>query len=146
MKKLLIGVFLIIQYSSFTVAQSKSSEYEIPFTLDDRDRLIQLHQKVKDLDRSLNQRMNDLDGSLNQGMGDLDKSLNARLDDVQTFQYWSFGTIITFMAIMLGFVIWDRRTVVKPVEKQQAKLIEVLKEYSKNHPDLKELFDKASIL
>ncbi len=91
-------------------APLKSFAKEIPFTQDDRDRLIRLEEGQK----ALNQRLDDL----SKGIDDL----NRRIDDIQTFMLWGFGILFGGMGILIGFVIWDRRTALAPAIKKYKEL------------------------
>ncbi|MEA3446706.1 MAG: hypothetical protein U9R19_18470 [Bacteroidota bacterium] len=51
-------------------------------------------------------------------------AINQRLDSQQTFLFWGFGLLFSFMVFMLGFILWDRRTTLAPVRNE----MEVLKQ------------------
>ena len=63
------------------------------FTQEDRDRLISLDVRVE------------------QGQ----KSLQNQINNLQTFLLWGFGILFGGMGVLIGFVIWDRRTALEPV-------------------------------
>ena len=113
---------------------------EIPYTQDDRDRLVRLEEKVDGMDRSLNNKI-DL----------VEKNLNTRMDGVESKLEFLSNLILVLITSMFGFVvllIWDRKTTLKPVRKSQDDLIDVLKKYAKEKDDkvLKKLLDKAATL
>lgn len=72
---------------------------EIPFTQDDRDRLIRLETKIEEGLKAVSQRIDNLE-----------KRIDQRIDTLQTFMLWGFGLLFGGMGILIGFVIWDRRT------------------------------------
>jgi len=80
-------------------------------------------------------------------------NVDKRLDNLQTFLYWGFGILISFMGFLLGFVLWDRRTTLAPVireaeelKKQENRILDILRSYSEKAPELRELLKKAGIL
>jgi hypothetical protein len=70
------------------------------FSQGDRDRLIRLEVKVAE------------------GQA----SLQRQLDDLKTFLLWGFGILFGGMGILIGFVIWDRRTALEPVIRKSREL------------------------
>ena len=70
----------------------------IPYSQDDRDRLIRLEEKANNLEK--------------------------RMDQMQTFMLWGFGILFGGMSMMIGFVLWDRRTALAPAVKKQQELEE----------------------
>ncbi len=115
------------------------------FTSDDRKVLTDLQVKVGQLEVKLdeNQKQNQLQFI----------NIDKRFDNLQTFLYWGFGILISFMGFLLGFVLWDRRTTLAPVtreteelKKQENKILDVLREYSEKVPELRQLLKNAGIL
>ncbi len=68
---------------------------EVPFTLEDRERIIRLEEGQK----AIIQRIEDT---------------NRRIDDVISIMLWGFGVLFAGMMTLIGFVIWDRRTALAP--------------------------------
>ncbi len=122
------------------------------FTSDDRKVLTDLQVKVAQLDVKLDeyQQQTKLQfDHVQKQFNNVDKSL----DNLQTFLYWGFGILISFMGFLLGFVLWDRRTTLAPVtreteelKKQENKILDVLREYSEKVPELRQLLKNAGIL
>ena len=174
MRKLVYLLFIV----SILCVVSSAYAKDIPFTQDDRDRLIRLETKVEEglkatnqridgLEKSVNQRIDGLEKSVNQKIDGLEKSVNQRIDDVRdeirdlkTFILWGFGILFGGMGILIGFVIWDRRTTVAPVaralkekegeieelkkreaeiEKRERNIEEILRDYAQKEPRLAEL-------
>jgi tellurite resistance protein TehA-like permease len=107
------------------------------FNQADRERLIRLEEKFESL-----QKQQEL---TNQRIDDLKSDVKSRLGDVMTFMYWGFGILFTMMMVLMGFVLWDRRTAIKPIENRTHQLEEALIEYAKTDPKLKEILRKAAI-
>ena len=113
---------------------SQESNVEVPYTLSDRDRLVRNEQKIDALRQEMNIRFD---------------SVNKRIDDLQN-QMGFMTTLLMFVlgAIMslIGFVIYDRRTAIKPVQRDQKALIDLLGDYAKEDKRLKELMKNAGML
>ena len=90
---------------------------EIPFTLDDRDRIIRTEQKVE----SMNAEM------------------NARFDQLFNFLWAIIGIFTTMMVAVFGFAFWDRRLSLSPLKRENARVIEVLRDFSEHQPKLREI-------
>lgn len=118
---------------------------EVPFTMQDRDRLIQVEANVKGLRNEMNTNMKAIDQRF--------ENIEKRLDDQKTFLYWGFGILFSFMLFLVGFVIWDRRGMIKPVredmdnlKKENEKLKEIFRKQAESHPQLREMLKNAGIL
>jgi len=118
--KIITSVMLLLTAGLSAFAQSR----EVPFTLDDRDRLIRLEEQNQSIRNEM----------------------NSRFDDIKTFMYWGFGILFSMMMFLFGFVLWDRRTVLSPVTRRNRALEQALIEYSEQHPELKEILRRAAIL
>ena len=97
---------------------------DISFTQEDRDRIIRLEIKVEE------------------GR----KSLQRQIDDLYALILWGFGILFGGMGVLIGFVIWDRRTALAPAIKKNKELEEredllerALKEFAKQEPRLAEV-------
>ncbi len=121
------------------------------FTKSDREILIRLEEKFESLQKQLeltNQRIDDLKTDVNSrfdGVNQRFDGVNQRFGELQTFMYWGFGILFTMMMVLMGFVLWDRRTAIKPIENRTHQLEEALIEYAKTDPKLKEILRKAAI-
>ncbi len=83
----------------FSIALPK----EVPFTQEDRDRIIRLEEGQKHLQKQIDE---------------LKRDTQRQFDELRTFLYWGFGILFGGMGILIGFVIWDRRTAVEPVARK----------------------------
>ena len=65
-------------------------------------------------------------GSLRTEMGSLRTEIYSGIrslrDEVLGFLKWGFGLLFTGMLILVGFIIWDRRSTLKPVKDDLDKL------------------------
>ncbi|MBI5187623.1 MAG: hypothetical protein HZA07_00900, partial [Nitrospirae bacterium] len=74
------------------------------------------------------------------------------ISDLKTFMLWGFGILFGGMGILIGFVIWDRRTALSPVvrknrelEEREELLEKALKEYAKVEPKLAEILKSLKL-
>ena len=121
MRKSLLLIMVVM-----TVMGNALSAYarDISFTQEDRDRIIRLEIKVEE------------------GR----KSLQRQIDDLYALILWGFGILFGGMGVLIGFVIWDRRTALAPAIKKNKELEEredllerALKEFAKQEPRLAEV-------
>lgn len=75
---------------------------DVPFTLEDRDRLIRMEISLKEFKESVDKRFEQVD---------------RRIERMESVMMWGFGLLFTSMLGMVGFVLWDRRTAVAPVAR-----------------------------
>ena len=78
---------------------------------------------------ALNQRISDINNQLNQRIDDLDKKLSQRIDDLTNTVNNLFvltitlsGIMATMIAGLFGYIIWDRRTMMKPIQEKVEQL------------------------
>ncbi len=111
-----------------------SQEQGIPYTLADRDRLIQVETKLEALEKKIDK---------------LDSSVNVRIDRLEdkfdTYFTWGFGLVLGAIFALFGFIIWDRRTTIAPVKREQDKVIEALRELGKTNEQVREVLKKVAL-
>ena len=127
MKKIL----LILVVMAITTNALSAYARDVPFTQEDRDRIIRLEEGQKSLQRQID---------------DLKTSTQRQFDNLYTLILWGFGILFSGMGILIGFVIWDRRTALAPAIKKNKELEErgdllerALKEFAKQEPRLAEV-------
>lgn len=113
MRVLVIALLMIICTISVSFAK------EVPFTLEDRDRLIRVEEGLK----SVNQRID---------------SLEKRVDGIQNLLYVLIGAILTQTLGIVGFVLWDRRTTLAPITRRHKEIDEELELVRKKTRELEE--------
>ncbi|MBF0591565.1 MAG: hypothetical protein HQL02_05695 [Nitrospirae bacterium] len=108
------------------------------FTQADRDRITRLEIKLDEGLKAINQRIDD---SL--------KAINQRFDDNRGLMY----VLLSGMFVLVGFILWDRRTTLAPVvrttkelEDRTEKLVLVMKERAEKDPELKEALRHVGLL
>lgn len=149
---------------------------QVPFTLQDREKLTRLEEKVTRIEgkitqieeriTSLEERVAKLEERvtrleervirLEERIYSLEKridSLEKRIDDLRTFMLWGFGILFGDIGLLIGFVIWDRRTALQPaikrieeLERREKEREEILREEAKKDPELAEKLKKIGWL
>jgi hypothetical protein len=104
---------------------------DVPFTQEDRDRIIRLEEGQKSLQRQIDE---------------LRTSLQRQMDDIKTFLLWGFGILFTLMATLIGFVLWDRRTAMAPVIQRTERIELALKQLAVKNPEISEALRQAGLL
>ncbi len=135
-KKNLI-IFILLFLGGIAV-QAQEEQQVIPYTLADRDRLIRLDAEMSSLRNEMNTRFD---------------AQQKQSDDLRALFFWGFSITITLLIFMLGYMIWDRRTALRPAltkaeeASDKAKdLTTVLREYARTHPDLAEILRTYGLL
>jgi hypothetical protein len=100
-------LLLFLPFSGF------SESKEIPFMLDDRDRLVRTEQKLEALDVKIDTKVDGLRMEMNTRFDSFEK----RFD--QLFNYlWAIIGIFTAMFVsILGFAFWDRKVSMNPIKR-----------------------------
>jgi len=123
------------------------------FTQKDRERLIRLETKVEESQKSLQRQIADLSSSTQRQTDELKVGMHRQIDALRTLILWGFGILFGGMGLLIGFVIWDRRTALEPIakkykelEEQREKYNRALKEYAKVEPKLAEILRSLNLL
>jgi hypothetical protein len=114
---------------------------EVPYTLEDRDRLIRVETKIEQIDKRFEQ---------------VDKrfaQVERRIERLENVMMWGFGLLFTTMIGLVGFVLWDRRTALSPairknkeLEEREDKIEKVLREYAYKEPRLAEILRNLGLM
>ncbi len=109
----------------------KAEVKEIPFTLDDRDRIIRTEQKIEAVKTEMTARFEGVD---------------KRFDQLFNFLWAIIGIFTTTIISVFGFAFWDRKLSLAPLKREDEKLKSVLLEYSRFQPKLAEILRNAGML
>ncbi len=84
---------------------------------------------------------------------ELNGNIQSFRDELKSFMLWGFGITFAGIFALIGFVLWDRRTAIAPVVRENRELTErekrienVLKEYARKEPRLLEILKSFGIL
>lgn len=125
-------IFLLLTLEGLTMSYTFSEAKEIPYTLDDRDRMIRVEEQIKSLRQEMNAKFEAMDAKF--------EAMDDKINKLYTLMYFVLGGVFG----LIGFVIYDRRTALAPVTRDNRKLKEILYELAKTNPELKDLLNKAA--
>ncbi len=111
---------------------------EVPYTLEDRDRLIRVEATLKEFKESVDKRIEGVD---------------KRIERLETVMMGGFGLLFTSMIGLVGFVLWDRRSALAPairrsreLEERQERVERVLRELAQEDPKVAEALRHVGFL
>jgi len=104
---------------------------EIPFTLDDRDRIIRTEQNIVSVKTEMNTRF---------------ESMDKRFDQLFNFLWAIIGIFTTMTISIFGFAFWDRKLSLGPLKKEDQRIIAVLVNFARTQPKLNEILRNAGLL
>jgi len=119
---------------------------EIPFTLDDRDRIIRTEQKLEALDAKIDSKVDGLKSEMNGKIDGMRSEMNARFDQLFNFLWAIIGIFTAMMVSVFGFAFWDRKLSLAPMKKDQVKMLNALRDYAEHQPKLREILKNAGLL
>ncbi|MEW6040414.1 MAG: hypothetical protein AB1633_02725 [Elusimicrobiota bacterium] len=143
-KPCLIIVLFFICWLNLELLSAK----EVPFTLEDRDRLIRVETKIEQIDKRIDQ----IDKRIDQ--------IDKRIDQMMSF-IWILAVIfVGITSTTIGFAIWDRRTMIRPFEARVKeierfreidedkldRLIQSLRELAKKNIEIADALKKFNLL
>ena len=101
-------VFIILLFFTLLSLSALAQEQQVvvPYTLADRDRAILTEAKINALVDKMELRVENIDKQF--------MYQQKQIDDIKALFYWGFGISITLFIFMLGYMIWDRRTAMRP--------------------------------
>ena len=133
--------FMLILLLTSTLSLKAKEQLTVPYTLEDRDRIIRTESKMDVLESKMDALETKMDVKF--------EAVNARID----YLFWLQGVIVALILFTLGYTIWDRRTALQPAldksleaEAKSTNLIRVLREYAQSHPDLANILRSHGIL
>ena len=104
MKHFLASTILFLIFAA-GFAQSQA----VPSTLEDRDQVIRSESRMETLEAKIDAFEVNLDARFDQ--------LNSRIDSL----FWMIGLLAGLMILMFSFLIWDRRTALRPAINKAAR-------------------------
>ena len=167
-RKLIIITIFIFIFTSSLFAQ------EVPFTQEDRDRLIRLEatlgefkdatdkrfeqvdKRFAELREDMNKRNTELREDMNKRDAALREDMNKRFEQMFNFLWILTGIFTTLTIGVIGFAYWDRRTIIRKakevtIEELERKgklrdLINAFKELAKTDPKIETVLKEFHLL
>ncbi len=117
---------LILLFAFFSLILNISAQEQqvvVPYTLADRDRAIRTEVKME----SMEARINELQ------------------DKFDSYFMWGFGMVLMSIFGLVGFIVYDRRTTLAPVEGKTERIIKALRERAEKDPVLMEALKNSAL-
>ena len=115
---------------------------DIPFTLDDRDRIIRTEQRLVALDAKIDSKVDGLRLEMNARFENMDK----RFDQLFSFLWAIVGIFTAMMVSVFGFAFWDRKLSLAPLKRENIKTLNALRDFAEHQPKLREILKNAGLL
>ena len=139
---------------------TKAVVREVPFTLEDRDRMIRTEQKVEGLDSKIDTKVNGLRAEMNARFEAVDKQfigvdkqftglrseMSARFEQLFNFLYAIIGIFTVMTMSVFGFAFWDRKISLAPLKKENLKTLNALRDFAEHQPKLREILKNAGLM
>ena len=152
MKKCVLHIALLL----FCVDLFAQTDRSVPFTLEDRDRLLRIEQRLDAMEKRFEQRFEQVDKRFEELRADM----NARFEQQHNTIMILIGVFATITAVTIGFALWDRRTMIRPFETKvkeieanidnlktsNKNLLESLRELAKTDTRLAEILKQFNLL
>ncbi|MDD2632998.1 MAG: hypothetical protein PHH42_11070 [Bacteroidales bacterium] len=141
------NIFAILFFISLT-AGAFAQVQEVPFTLDDRDRIMRTEEQIKSLRNEMNAKFDAVDQRFD--------AVDQRFETVESkfdLLYWLFGILFGLITFLIGYIMWDRRTALFPVQNKtheldarMMQLESLARAQAKKDPAFAELLKLAGLL
>ena len=118
-------------------ALAQEQQVVVPYTLADRDRAIRTEARMETLDAKVQ--------ALDRRIDDIHLQINRLEDKFDSYFMWGFGLVLMSIFGLIGFIIYDRRTTLAPVENKTERIIKALKEAAEKDPALREALKKTAL-
>lgn len=112
MRRMILGFTGLIMFLIFSFSPGAWAK-EVPFTLEDRDRLIRMEATIKEFKEAVDKRFEQVD---------------KRFEQMIAFMWMLVVIFVGVTGSTIGFAIWDRRTMIRPFEVKTKEIEEKIKE------------------
>lgn len=151
-----IFIFTIISGLFFLNTLSAKN---IDYTLEDRDRIIRIETIIKEFKESTDRRFESIDNRFEsienrfESIENRFESIDNRFAELINIFIGIVAAFAGIVAVTIGFAVWDRRTTVMPLARENNNIIKkeeqiehALKEFAKKEPAMKDVLRKVGIL
>jgi hypothetical protein len=136
--------FILILVFGINTLFAEEKQVIVPYTLADRDRAIKtevrigaLESKIVDLDNKIE--------DLNKRFDLMNSKIDRLEDKFDQYFIWAFGLLLVSIFGLVGFIIYDRRAVLAPIENKTERIINVLKDAAEQNPLMKDSIRRNSL-
>ncbi|GAB4205633.1 MAG: hypothetical protein Fur0023_14670 [Bacteroidia bacterium] len=129
---LVIMLFTLVYFLSYSQTPNPNQnpkDTPIPFTLSDKERLIKIEAKTESLEQQI------------QGIRDEIQEIRNEIQEIRSDIKWLAGMFLTSIIALVGFILWDRRTFLKPFESKAKEIDATLDDIKKDSRTLNKLIE-----
>ncbi len=165
MRKILLVV--IVMGSMLVRLDPAAWGREVPYTLEDRERLIRIETALTEFKDSVDKRFEQVDKRFAEFQSSMDKrfaefqssmdkrfeQVDKRFEQIMTFMWILASVFGGLVAATISFAVWDRRTALAPafqrsreLEEREARVEAALRECAARSPELADALKKAGLL
>ena len=140
--------FIILSQILILTFVLKGQEKPIPYSQADRDRMVRLETKVEALDKRIDDLAANFDGrfsNVDNKFAAIEKKIDRLEDKFDSYFMWGFGMVLMSIFGLIGFIIYDRRTTLAPVENKTERVIKALRERAEKDPLLMEALKNTAL-
>lgn len=143
---------LLIAFLIFaSVLQAQEKQIIVPYTLADRDRAIRTEARMETLEAKIAGVDGKVGGlelriiALEKRMDDLQTQMNRLESKFDNYFIWGFGMVIMSIFGLMGFIVYDRRTALAPIEGKTERIVKALRERAEKDPILMEALKNTAL-
>ena len=144
MKKIIAFLLLLLLVTTRVVSAVESAP-----RISDREIIDALHQLDKRV-ALLESGQAKIESSLAQLRGEV----STLRSDLMNLMFWGFGVLFSGWFILIGFILWDRRSTLKPIRdelkdlemKKVDQMLQALQKLAQDDPKLAEILRSFSLL
>ena len=148
------GILLVIALGVVVFRSGPAAwGHEVPYTLEDRDRLIRIEVSLREFKESVDKRFEQVDKRLEEFRESVDKrfeQVDRRFEQMMTFMWILASVFSGLVAVTIGFAVWDRKTALAPALRRSREVEErverVLRELAQEDPKVAEALRHAGFL
>ena len=109
MKQLFVILISIVFFG-----QAFSQTKEVPFTLDDRDRIMRTEVELSSFRKEVKTEITSLRNEMNSKFEAMDYKFETIERSIDVL-YWGFAIVISLILFLFGYIVFDRKTGYKPL-------------------------------
>jgi hypothetical protein len=147
----------LVVIAALLVLSTPTAQAEgVPYTLEDRDRLIRIETSLQEFKASVDKRFEQVDKRMEEFQRNVDKrfeQVDKRFDQMMGFMGILASVFGGLVAVTIGFAVWDRRTALAPAVRRSGELAEreerieqALREMAQKDPNVAEALRHAGLL
>ena len=140
--------FLLLIAAFLFAVGLKAQEQSIPYSQADRDRMVRVEAQLEALNKRMDDQTSHNDSrfsGVNDRFDEVSKKIDRLEDKFDSYFMWGFGLVLMSIFGLMGFIIYDRRTTLAPVESKTERIIKALKDLAEKDPAIREALKNTAL-